>query len=137
VSVLSNVLGFTNKMQTGTPSPSYMQYQPTISAHMPQAYQSSLIPNMIPSNTGYFQPNQEHYQTYTQMQNSQQLQHLQQFPQHLQQQIQNQTIHSSQHLHTLSTSEEETENPHNDNTWQVVKRVKRRKTFSDQKQEQL
>jgi hypothetical protein len=112
-------LGFTNKMQTDTPPPSYIQYQPTIKAHMPQAYQSSLIPIMIPTNTGYFQPNQEHYQTYAQMQNYQQVQQLQQFPQHLQQQIQNQTIHSSQHLNTLSTSEEETENPHNDNTWQV------------------
>jgi hypothetical protein len=60
------------------------------------------------------------------MQNYQQLQQLQQFPQHLQQQIQNQTIHSSQHLNMLSTSEEETENPHNDNKMQVVKRVKRR-----------
>jgi hypothetical protein len=116
-------LGFTNKMQTDTPSPSYsyIQYQPTINAYMPQAYQSSLIPNMIPSNTGYIQPNQEHYQTYAHMQNYQQVQQLQQFPQHLQQQIQNQTIHSSQHLNTLSTSEEETEKPHNDNTWQVVK----------------
>jgi septal ring factor EnvC (AmiA/AmiB activator) len=91
---------------------------------------------MIPTNTGYFQPNQEHYQTYTQMQNSQQLQQLQQFLQHLQQQIQNQTVHSSQHLNTLSTSKEEIENPRNDNTWQVVKRVKRRKTSSNQKQEQ-
>jgi hypothetical protein len=106
-------------MQIDTPPPSYIQYQPTINTYIPQAYQSSLIPNMIPSNTGYIQPNQEHYQTYAQMQNYQQPQQLQQIPQHLQQQIQNQTIHSSQHLNTLSTSEEE-ENPHNDNTWQVV-----------------
>jgi hypothetical protein len=123
-------------MQAAAPSSNYIQYQRLINTQMPQAFQSPSIPNMIETNNGYFQPNQEHYHTYMQIQNSQQLQQLQQSSQQPQQPIHNHTVHSSQLFRKSSTSDEEIDSPHNDNTWQMVKSVKRRTTFSTQNQEQ-
>jgi hypothetical protein len=101
---------------------------------MPYATQSPSIPNMTPVNNGHVQPNQEQYHMHMQIKNSQQLQQLQQSPQQLQQQKHNQAAHSSQLSRKLSTSDKEIDSPHRDNPWQVVKSIKRRKTFSNQNQ---
>lgn len=104
----------------------YPTQQPT---QMTQSYMLQHTPDQMINSSSYpFPPNQQQYQQQLQIQQpSIQLYHNQTQISQVQQQVQNKQL-----SRMLSTSDEEIDNTNN--PWQVVKSLKRRKTFSNEKE---
>lgn len=120
----SGFAGFSNNNSQQTiPASGLLQYPQTLDTPV-------AIPSQMVANNVLLPPNHEQYQRYMQMQNVQQ--QTQQFSSLTQQPGYYQTKQNVQHTRTQPPSDEESEDVSNENPWQVVRGVKRKKTSTTQ-----